>query len=178
MRGLYPLSERTFTAKSREVSKPRDSGLDFFNRSEMWQAPRQERRRDACQISERNDLYDFQSRDFETSRDLVVRRLTASWIGRGIKNTKTQSLFRVICLKWLWVVSFCCKYCFNALAVYRLLTLLFTPCQHGIMGVLDVEYKRSYCWKRSFIQCTFQKVLINVMTHKRVCVCEYVLFVK
>ena len=29
---------------SREVSKPRYSGLDFFNRSGIWQAPRQQRR--------------------------------------------------------------------------------------------------------------------------------------
>ena len=30
------------TARSREASKPRDSGLDFSNRSEIWQAPRQQ----------------------------------------------------------------------------------------------------------------------------------------
>ena len=65
------------TARSREVSKPRDSSLDFFNCSEIWQAPRQQRCRDACQISERNDHYNTQSRGFETSRDLSVRRLIA-----------------------------------------------------------------------------------------------------
>ena len=36
------------TARSREVSKPRDSGLNIFHRSEIWQAPRQHRCRDAC----------------------------------------------------------------------------------------------------------------------------------
>ena len=30
--------------------KPRDLGLDFFNRPDIWQAPRQQRYRDACQI--------------------------------------------------------------------------------------------------------------------------------
>ena len=39
------------TTRCREVSKPRDSGLDFSNRSEIWQAPRQQRYRDVCQIS-------------------------------------------------------------------------------------------------------------------------------
>ena len=58
------------TARSREVSKPRDSGLNFSNRSEIWQTPRQHRYRDACQISERYDHYNIQSRGFETSRDL------------------------------------------------------------------------------------------------------------
>ena len=66
-----------FTARSREVSKPRDSGLNFSNRSEIWQVPRQRCCRGACQISERYDHCNIQSRGFETSRDLAVRRLTA-----------------------------------------------------------------------------------------------------
>ena len=65
------------TARSREVSKPRDSGLNFSNRSEIWQVPRQHCCRGACQISELYDHCNIQSRGFETSRDLVVRRLTA-----------------------------------------------------------------------------------------------------
>ena len=39
-----------------------------------------QRCRDVCQISERCDHYNIQSRGFETSRDFAVRRLTASWI--------------------------------------------------------------------------------------------------
>ena len=52
-----------------------DSGVDFSNRSEIWQAPRQQRRRDACQIAERYGNYNIQSCGFEASRDLVPRRL-------------------------------------------------------------------------------------------------------
>ena len=63
------LTVRRLTARSREVSKPRDSCLDFSNRSEIWKPSRQ--------ISERYDHYNTQSRGFETSRDLAVRRLTA-----------------------------------------------------------------------------------------------------
>ena len=48
------------TARSRKVSKPRDSGLDYPNRSEIWQAPRQQRCRDACQISERYTNFNIQ----------------------------------------------------------------------------------------------------------------------
>ena len=33
---------------SREVSKPRDSGLNISHRSEIWQALRQHRCQDAC----------------------------------------------------------------------------------------------------------------------------------
>ena len=65
------------TARSREVLKPRDAGLDFSNSSAIWQASRQQRCRDASQIAERNDHYNIQSHDFETSRDLTVRRLSA-----------------------------------------------------------------------------------------------------
>ena len=67
----------SLTARSREVSNPQDSGLDFSNRSEIWQASRQRCCRGACQISERYDNYNIQSRGFETSQDLAVRRLTA-----------------------------------------------------------------------------------------------------
>ena len=61
----------------REVSKPRDLGLYFSNRSEILQAHRQQRCQDACQILERQDHYNIQSRGFETSRDLTVRRSSA-----------------------------------------------------------------------------------------------------
>ena len=68
------------TARSREVSKPRDWDLEFSNRSEIWIAHRQQCCRDACQMSGGCDDYNIQSRGFEASRDLAVRRLTAKWI--------------------------------------------------------------------------------------------------
>ena len=71
---------RRLTALSREVSKPQDSALDFYNRYEIWQASRQQYCRDAIRISERCVQYNFQSRGFETSRDLAVRHLTTHWI--------------------------------------------------------------------------------------------------
>ena len=42
-----------------------DSGLDLFGCSEIWQAPWQHCCQDACQISERYDHYNIQSRGFE-----------------------------------------------------------------------------------------------------------------
>ena len=64
------------TGRYREVWKLRDSDLDFFNRSEIWQAHRQQRCRYTSAILERCDHYNFQSRSFQHSRDLAVRRLT------------------------------------------------------------------------------------------------------
>ena len=62
---------RRLTARSRKVSKQRDSGLNFSNRSEIWQVPRQRCCRGACQISERYDHCNIQSRGFETSRGVL-----------------------------------------------------------------------------------------------------------
>ena len=66
--GLHSLSGRTsYHNTSGEVSKPRDSGLNYSNQSEIWQAPRQQR--DACQSSGRCNNYHIQSQGFETSQD-------------------------------------------------------------------------------------------------------------
>ena len=71
-------------------------GLDFFSHPEIWQAPRQQRCRDACQISERYDHCNIQSRGFETSQDLRVRRLLLSE-----KSSMTnERLFRCMLLCW------------------------------------------------------------------------------
>ena len=43
IQGLYSLSGRFLTARSREVSNMRDSDSDFSNCSEIWQAPRRQR---------------------------------------------------------------------------------------------------------------------------------------
>ena len=39
--GLYSLRGWRLSARSTDDPKPRDSGLDFSNRSDIWQAPRQ-----------------------------------------------------------------------------------------------------------------------------------------
>ena len=57
------------TARSRKVSKARNSGLDFSNRSENWRAPRQLHCWVACHIK-KNHRISIASRGFETSRDI------------------------------------------------------------------------------------------------------------
>ena len=75
----YPI--RRLIVRSRKVSKPRDSRLELSDRSAIWQAPRQQGCRSACQISKRCDNFNYQSRGFETSRDLTIRRLSGYWNG-------------------------------------------------------------------------------------------------
>ena len=52
--GIYSLKRTDVlpqdVASGHWVSEPRDLGLNFSNRSEIWQAPRQQRHRDACQM--------------------------------------------------------------------------------------------------------------------------------
>ena len=80
---LYSPSGRT----SREASKPRDSVLDCFTRSEIWQATRQQRCRDACHISERCDQYKYPiSWLRDLTRDRVVRRLKYCLVNKGSGN--------------------------------------------------------------------------------------------
>ena len=76
----YPI--RRLIVRYRKVSKPRDLYLGLSDRSEIWQAPRQHWCRCACQISKRCDDLNYQSRGFETSRDLTIRRLIRYWNGR------------------------------------------------------------------------------------------------
>ena len=64
----YP--KRRLSVRSRKVSKPRDLYLELSDRSEIWQALRQQCCRCACQISKRYDNLKYQSRGFETLRDL------------------------------------------------------------------------------------------------------------
>ena len=75
----YP--KRRLFVRSRKVSKPRDLYLESSDRSEIWQALRQQCCRCACQISKQYDNLKYQSRDFETLRDLTKRRLFGYWDG-------------------------------------------------------------------------------------------------
>ena len=82
---------RCLTARSRKDTMPRNSSLELTNHSEIWQVPRKQRCRDACQISEQYNHYNIQSHGFETSRDLAVRRLTNKGPG-AIRTSKYISL--------------------------------------------------------------------------------------
>ena len=75
----YP--KRRLSVRSRKVSKPWDLYLELCDRSEIWQALRQQCCRCACQMSKRYDNLKYQSRGFETLRDLTKRRLFGYWDG-------------------------------------------------------------------------------------------------
>ena len=75
----YP--KRRLSVRSRRVSKPQDLYLELSYCSEIWQALPQQCCRCACQISKRYDNLKYQSRGFETWRDLTERRLFGYWDG-------------------------------------------------------------------------------------------------
>ena len=120
---------RRFIVRSRKVSKPRDSYLEFQNRFEIWQAHRQHCCRRASQISKRCDNLNYQSRGFETSQDFTIRCLIGYWNGAQAVNSsisqhcnririvhvsvKGSLLFVVFC----WSAIFCCI-CYNQFWLY------------------------------------------------------------
>ena len=96
-------------AWSRQVSKPRYWMLQWSYRSEDLQASRQRCCKGACQIAERLERSKQESRCFEASRDLVVRRPSASWIEAQspilCENVKIYSpiLPFVFCMKTVYM---------------------------------------------------------------------------
>ena len=65
---------RRFSSRSHGISKPRVLGLTIFDPSGIWEVPRQECCRCIYQMSERCAHGNTQSRRFNASRNLVVRR--------------------------------------------------------------------------------------------------------
>ena len=68
-------------AKHRKISKPHGLSLELSDRSAIWQAHRQHYCRSACQISKQWDNSNYQSRGFETLRDLTIGLL--NWYQNG-----------------------------------------------------------------------------------------------
>ena len=99
----YP--KRRLSVRSRKVSKPRDLYLELSDRSEIWQALRQQCCRCACQISKRYDNLKYQSRGFETLRDLTKRRLFGYWDG-ALLQCITQWRWKVLRDSFFYILSF------------------------------------------------------------------------
>ena len=72
---LFQYPVRRLIVRACEVSKPRDLCLALSDCSEIWQTHRQQYCRGTCQLSKRCDNSNYQSRSFETSRVLMIRRL-------------------------------------------------------------------------------------------------------
>ena len=103
----YP--KRRLSVRSRQVSKPRDLYLELSDRSEIWQALRQQCCRCACQISKRYDNLKYQSRGFETSQDLTKRRLFGYWDGAQVAGMLLNCLTRHIISRHGWMTTYVCN---------------------------------------------------------------------
>ena len=106
----YP--KRRLFVRSRKISKPRDLYLELSDRSEIWQALRQQCCRCACQISKRYDNLKYQSRGFETLRDLTKRRLSRYWDGALVSRAGT-SIYIPQCMRG--VITCPCHYAKNSM---------------------------------------------------------------
>ena len=141
--GFYSLSGLTSYHKfsgSREAA-----GLELSNRSELWQAPRQQGCRDACQISERYNHHNIQSRSFEILWDLAVRRLTAMQRWGNGKQYCTSNIMRSILLLKPEISE---QWVSNHRQLDRLLNsyfILMKKSNHRITGPLQAE-SIGHCW--------------------------------
>ena len=75
---LFHYRIRLLIVRSRRASKPRGWYLDSYDRSEIWEAPRQQCCGRACQISKRCDDSTYQSRGSETLSDIETGPCTLS----------------------------------------------------------------------------------------------------
>ena len=107
--GLHSLNGR-LSVRSHEVSKTRDSGLDFSNRSEIWQTRREQRCRNACQISERYDNNNIQSPGFEASHFFYNRQdLERCWFTSKVKSDKAIGHQSAVCIYVILFQVFQCR---------------------------------------------------------------------
>ena len=98
-RGPSQYQKRRLSVRSRKVSKPRDLYIELSDRSEIWQALRQQCCRCACQISKRYDNLKYQSRGFETLRVLTKRRLFGYWDGAQVPCVTRQSATTILTIQ-------------------------------------------------------------------------------
>ena len=89
-RDLFQCPIRSRIVRNHTVSKQRDLYLELSDRSEFEKTPRQHGCRCACHISKRCDDLIYQSRGFETSRDLTIRRLIRYWNGAQLTTLKSS----------------------------------------------------------------------------------------
>ena len=76
---LFQYTIRRLIVRSRKVSKQWDLYWELSDCSDIWHAPRQQCCRGVCRISKWCDNSNYQSRGFESSRDLTIRRLIGYW---------------------------------------------------------------------------------------------------
>ena len=111
-------------ARCREVSKPPYLGVDFFNRSAIWQAHWQQHCRDALLILERCDHYNIKFRGFESCGK--------TWIPSQRPVMRNFDVFLDLCLNkrlskqswgWWFETPLClswrhCNACCNEIRLY------------------------------------------------------------
>ena len=107
--------------RSLEVSKAWACMVKFSHRFDIWQASRQQRCRDTCQVSKRLGKSKHTSRSFEISHDLTRRRPPAYWVlMSGSGGTE-----------WPW---------------YQLLASLENAVEVGISGTFCCNHLKENIW--------------------------------
>ena len=125
--GPVSISEKT---SFRKVAEPRNLYFKLSDRSEIWQALRQQCCRCACQISKRYNNSKYQSRGFETLRDLPKRRLFGYWDGVLVSLERddlspTIKIKQYVCMYGMVCMSMCVYVCANVRACMHLYIYIY-----------------------------------------------------
>ena len=132
-------------------SRSRDiDSLKLSHRFEIWQAHRQQCCRCACQISERSDKYKYQSRGFETSRDLTIRRLIGYWNG-----AQYPAAVPCVCKH---MFPFNQRWTMNTFYSWQYIRVSFDTCLDAAFYILQLRLT----WAPLPTQCRLTKVVLIV----------------
>ena len=142
MHGIWPrnvyhiwasihVADGHLTIRSREISKPWNSGLYVSDHAGSWQAHWQQRCRDACQIFEQHAHYDIQSRGLVTYSKASVR--LANWgIRRRWDYLWMASEVLQYAAQWFqWTIVWC-RYNFFS----------DTPCEIPLTPICSMWYRK------------------------------------
>ena len=91
---IYPT--RHLIVRSRKVSEQRDLYLEMYGRSEIWQHLGSSAAEVLVKISKRCDNLNYESRGFESLRDLTIRRLIGYWNGVSTLSTNIECLNKFV----------------------------------------------------------------------------------
>ena len=96
----YPKTR--LSVRSRKVSKPRDLYLELSDRSEIWQALRQQCCRCVCQISKRYDNFRFHTPSPDQNHDLsMLEKQALVLMGKTLKYLHHLGLRNAKCFLYL-----------------------------------------------------------------------------
>ena len=168
------LADRYLTARSHEASKPQNWMLKLTYHSEIWQASWQYCCSGNCQISEWLKKFKPESRGFQTSWDLAVRRPSTKWIKAWsyqeltkdtpylARTCKLWSVFyeyfqeKLPCYKEIWLYF---RINFALISMSYVAIVKVTPCKQ-LISFVETKHDPTNEQPNFLFMIVFQKLIL------------------